>query len=309
MRIAIIGAGGVGGYYGALLARGGHEVTLLARGDHLDAIRQNGIVIKDHDTTFSVPVNATDRADDLRGADWAMLAVKSYSVPELAHVIAMLAKDGVAIVPVLNGVTTAENLEAAGVPRAQILGATTIMNAHKTAPGVIERLSRKERFVVGELDGTMSRRAEAIATAMQSAGGESLATREIVLELWQKFNMLCACAAACGMARSDLGTIRDTELGRLLIERAVREIAAVARAMHLPIPSTQEEDALERIAAMPATLKPSFLVDLERGGPTELDVLSGAVSRFGRETGVPTPVHDTAAAVLARVQAPSRTVT
>jgi 2-dehydropantoate 2-reductase len=301
MRIAIIGAGGVGGYYGALLARGGHEVTLLARGEHLDAIRQNGIVIKDHDTTFPVPVNATDRADDLRGADWAMLAVKSYSVPELADVIAMLAKDGVAIVPVLNGVTTAENLEAAGVPRAQILGATTIMNAHKTAPGVIERLSRKERFVVGELDGTMSKRAEAIATAMQSAGGESLATREIVLELWQKFNMLCACAAACGMARSDLGTIRDTELGRLLIERAVREIAAVARAMHVPIPSTQEEDALARIAAMPATLKPSFLVDLERGGPTELDVLSGAVSGFGRETGVPTPVHDTAAAVLARV--------
>jgi 2-dehydropantoate 2-reductase len=301
MRIAIIGAGGVGGYYGALLARGGHDVTLLARGEHLDAIRQNGIMIKDHDTTFSVPVNATDRADDLRGADWAMLAVKSYSVPELTDVLAMLAKDGVAIVPILNGVTTAQNLEAAGVPRAQILGATTIMNAHKTAPGVIERLSRKERFVVGELDGTMSRRAEAIAAAMQSAGGESLATREIVLELWQKFNMLCACAAACGMARSDLGTIRDTELGRLLIERAVREIAAVARAKHVPIPSTQEEDALARIAALPASLKPSFVLDVERGGPTELDVLSGAVSRFGREMGVPTPVHDTAAAVLARV--------
>lgn len=301
MRIAIIGAGGVGGYYAALLARDGHEVTVLARGEHLDAIRQNGIVIKDHDTTFSVPVDATDRADDLRGADWAMLAVKSYSVPGLTDVLAMLAKDGVAIVPILNGVTTAENLESAGVPRAQILGATTIMNAHKTAPGVIERLSRKERFVVGELDGTMSGRAEAIATAMQSAGGESLATREIVLELWQKFNMLCAAAAACGMARSDLGTIRDTELGRLLIERAVREIAAVARAKHVPIPSTQEEDALARIAALPASLKPSFVLDVERGGPTELDVLSGAVSRFGRETGVPTPVHDTAAAVLARV--------
>jgi len=298
MRIAIIGAGGVGGYYAALLARGGHEVTLLARGDHLRAIRQDGIVIKDHGATFSVPVNATDRADDLRGADWAMLAVKSYSVAELAGVIAMLARDGVAIVPILNGVTTARNLEAAGVPRAQILGATTVMNAHKTAPGVIERLSQKERFVVGELDGTMSTRAEAIATAMQSTGGESLATPEIVLELWQKFTMLCACAAACGMARSELGAIRDTELGRLLIERAVHEIAAVARAMHVPIPPTQEADALARIAAMPATLKPSFVVDLERGGPTELDVLSGAVSRFGKETGVPTPVHDTAAAVL-----------
>lgn len=301
MRIAIIGAGGVGGYYGALLAQAGHDVTLLARGEHLAAIRKNGMVIKHQDASFAVPVNATDRPDDLRGADWAMLAVKSYSVAELADVLVMLAKEGTAIVPPLNGVTTAENLEALGVPRAQILGATTIMNAHRTAPGVIERLSKKERFVVGELDGSMSERAQAIATAMQSIGGESLATREIVFELWHKFNMLCACAAACGMARSDLGTIRDTELGWLLIERAVREIAAVARAMRVPIPSSQEEDALARIAALPGTLKPSFLLDIERGGPTELDVLSGAVSKFGRETGVPTPVHDTATAVLARV--------
>ncbi|HEY1951645.1 MAG TPA: 2-dehydropantoate 2-reductase [Gemmatimonadaceae bacterium] len=299
MRIAIVGAGGVGGYYGGKLTEAGHDVTLFARGEHLDAIRRNGIVIKDHGATITVKVKATDRPDDLRGADWAMLAVKSYSVAELADVLVMLARNGTAIVPALNGVTTAENLEGAGVPRSQILGGTTIMNAHKIAPGVIERLSKRERFAVGEMDGTMSPRVEAIAAAMRSAGDDAVATKEIVLELWQKFNMLCACAAACGMARSDLGTIRDTELGRLLIDRAVREIAAVARAMHVPIPATQEEDALARIAALPATLKPSFVLDVERGGPTELDVLSGAVSRFGRRTGVPTPVHDTAAAVLA----------
>lgn len=300
MRIAIIGAGGVGGYYSAKLTQAGHDVTLLARGEHLEAIRRNGMVIRDHGATFSVPVKATDRPDDLRGAEWAMLAVKSYSVAELADVIVMLAKSGTAIVPALNGVTTAETLEALGVPRAQILGGTTIMNAHKVSPGVIERLSKRERFAVGELDGTLSPRAEAIAAAMRSAGDEAVATKEIVLELWQKFNMLCACAAACGMARSDLGTVRDTELGRLLIDRAVREIAAVARAMHVPIPANQEAEALAKIAALPATLKPSFVLDIERGGPTELDVLSGAVSRFGRETGVPTPVHDTAAAVLGK---------
>jgi len=299
-RIAIIGAGGVGGYYGARLAQAGHDVTLLARGEHLDAIRENGMVIKDHDGTFTIPVNATDRAEDLRGADWAMLAVKSYSVREVADVVAMLAKAGTTIVPPLNGVTTAENLEAVGVPRAQILGATTIMNAHKAAPGVIEHISRRDRFVVGELDGSTSARAQAIAKAMEAVG-ESVATQDIVLELWLKFNMLCACAAACGMARSNLGGIRDTPLGWLMIERAVREIAAVGRAMHVPLPATQEQDALARIAALPATLKPSFVLDVERGGPTELDVLSGAVSRFGKATGVPTPVHDTAAAVLANL--------
>jgi len=114
VRIAIIGAGGVGGYFGALLARGGHDVVLFARGPHLGAIRQNGIVIKDHEETFAVPLNATDRVDDLRGADWALLAVKSYSVPEVADVIANLAHGGAAIVPILNGVSVAENLEIAG---------------------------------------------------------------------------------------------------------------------------------------------------------------------------------------------------
>ena len=298
MRIAIIGAGGVGGYYSAKLVQAGHDVTLLARGAHLEAIRKNGMGIKDHDATFAVPVNATDRPEDLRGAEWAMLAVKSYSLAELADTLVMLATHGTAIVPALNGVTISEILEEAGVPRAQILGGTTIMNAHKIAPGLIERLSNRERFAVGELDGTMTPRVEAIAEAIRSAGDEAVATRDIVLELWMKFNMLCACAAACGMARSNLGAVRDTELGRLLIDRAVREIAAVARAMKVPVPPTQEEDALARIAALPASLKPSFVLDVERGGPTELDVLSCAVSRFGRQTGVPTPVHDTAAAVL-----------
>lgn len=299
MRIAIVGAGGVGGYYGALLARAGHDVVLYARGEHLRAIQQRGLVIKDHDGTFAVTVSATDSLDSLIGAQWAMVAVKSYSVHEVVDVLKALANSGTAIVPLLNGVSVAENLEAVGVPREQLLGGATVMNAHKTAPGVIEHLSRHERFVVGELDGTLSDRAQSIARAMQSTGVEALATRAIVVELWQKFNMLCAISAACGMARSNLGRIRDTELGRVLLERAVGEIAGVARAMQVPIPATQEADTLGRIGTMSGDIRPSFAVDIERGGPNELDVLSGAVARFGRRTGVPTPVHDTAAAVLA----------
>lgn len=300
MRIAIVGAGGVGGYYAALLTKAGHDVVLYARGEHLDAIRNNGLTIKDHDSVFTVPVTATDSASALTGAEWAMVAVKSYSLVEVGPVLSTLASQGTAIVPLLNGVTVVEKLEALGVAKGQVLGAATVMNAHRINPGVIEHLSRQERFVVGEMNGTLSERAALIATAMRSVGIESIATREIVLELWQKFNMLCAISAACGMARSDLGHIRQSELGQLLLERAVGEIASVARALNVAIPATQEKDTLARIASMSAGVKPSFAVDVERGGPTELDVLSGAVSRFGRESGIPTPVHDTAAAVLAR---------
>lgn len=300
MRIAIIGAGGVGGYYAALLTRAGHDVRLYARGEHLRAIRDNGLTIRDHASTFTVPVTATDSVSELDDAEWAMVAVKSYSLSEVGPVVATLASGGTAIVPLLNGVTVVDDLRNLQVADQQILGAATVMNAHKLAPGVIEHLSRGERFVVGELNGTVTDRTKSIALAMRSTGVESIATTDIILELWQKFNMLCAISAACGMARSNLGHIRKSELGRLLLGRAVGEIASIARAMNIPIPDTQEEDMLARIASMPGEVKPSFAVDVERGGPTELDVLSGAVSRFGRQTGIATPVHDTAAAVLAR---------
>jgi 2-dehydropantoate 2-reductase len=300
MRIAILGAGGVGGYFGALLARAGHDVVLYARGENLAAVRANGITIRDTNGSFSVPIGATNTPGELAGAEFVIVAVKSYSLADVAPVAKELALAGAVIVPLLNGVEAAADLETAGVPREQLLGGQTNVSAFKAAPGVIQRALWKERIVVGELNGVLSDRAMALVEALRSADIEAIATTNIVVELWRKFNMLCAMAAVCGMARSDVGGIRDTELGHLLIERAVNEIAAVGRARGVPIPASQEADIMRGIDSLPTSMKPSFLLDLERGGPTELDVLSGAVSRFGREANVATPVHDTAAAVLAR---------
>lgn len=300
MRIAILGAGGVGGYFGALLARAGHDVILFARGENLDAIRSNGITIRDANGSFSVPIGATNDPAELAGASFAIVAVKSYSLNEIAPVARDLALDGTTVVPLLNGVEAAENLERAGVPHAQLIGGQTNVSAFKVEPGVIHRALWKERIVVGELDGRLSERVTALVDALKSAAIDAIATTNITVDLWRKFNMLCAMAAACGMARSNVSGIRDTELGHLLLERAVAEIAAVGRAKGVPLPDSQESDIMRGIGALPGTMKPSFLLDVERGGPTELDALSGAVSRFGRDVGVPTPVHDTAAAVLAR---------
>jgi len=300
MRIVILGAGGVGGYFGAVLARAGHDVVLFARGANLDAIRSRGITIRDTNGSFTVPVGATDDPAGLSGAEFAIVAVKSYSLSEIAPVAQGLALSGATIVPLLNGVEAADDLRHAGVPWESILGGLTNVSAFKVEPGIIQRALWKERVVVGEMDGTLSGRATGLVEALRSADIEAVATTNILVELWRKFNQLCAMAAACGMARSDVAGIRDTELGRLLIQRAVGEIATVARARGVPIPDSQESDIMRGIDSVPGTMKPSFLLDLERGGPTELDVLSGAVSRFGREAGIPTPVHDTAAAVLAQ---------
>jgi 2-dehydropantoate 2-reductase len=299
MRIAILGAGGVGGYYGALLARAGHDVVLYARGANLVAIRSNGITVRDANGSFSVPIGATNNPDELAGAEFAIVAVKSYSLMEIAPVARALAHGGAAILPLLNGVEAADDLERAGVPRDMLLGGQTNVSAFKIEPGVIQRALWKERVVLGELDGVLSARVMSLVEVLRSGGIEAVATTNILVELWRKFNMLCAMAAACGMSRSDVGGIRDTELGHLLIERAVAEIAAVGRARGVAIPASQEADIMRGIESLPGSMKPSFLLDVERGGPTELDVLSGAVARFGRAAGIPTPVHDTAAAVLA----------
>lgn len=298
MRVAVLGAGGVGGYFGAVLARAGNDVMLLARGDHLAAIRERGLAIRSERESFTLPLPATDDPGELGDADLVLVAVKSYSLVEVAPIARTLALDGAAIVPLLNGVEATDVLEREGVPRAQLLGGLTMVSAAKREPGVIDVVSWRTQITVGELDRTLSPRAQRIALTLDGAGIDATATEEIDVALWGKFNMLCAMAAACGMARSDVHGIRDTPLGRRLIQRAVNEIAAVGRAKGVALPADQEAQTMRRVDALPGTMKPSFLLDLERGGPTELDVLSGAVSRYGDETGIETPVHDTAAAVL-----------
>jgi 2-dehydropantoate 2-reductase len=197
-------------------------------------------------------------------------------------------------------VSAAEQLADLGVPAERILGGLAFISVAKTAPGVIERRSPFERIVVGELSGERSARAEEIAEAFRGAGAEARSSETITVELWQKFMFITAVAAACGLARAPVGAVRDRPLGRLLIERAVREVSAVARASGVALPAGEEERTLRMIDELPAPIKPSFLVDLEHGGLNELDTLSGTVSRLGHELGVATVVHDTVVAALAR---------
>ena len=121
---------------------------------------------------------------------------------------------------------------------------------------------------------------------------------DIAAEVWRKFAFIASLAAACGLARSPVGPLRETPLGRLMIERAVCEAVAVARSLGVDLPENEETSILRFVDSVPAGMKPSFLLDLEAGGPTEIDDLSGAVSRIGRQVGVQTPVHDTATAAL-----------
>ena len=302
LRVAILGAGGVGGYYGGALARAGHPVALLARGAHLEAIRARGLEVRTPEGSFTVAVEASDDVTALGPADLAIVAVKTFSLADILPAARLLAKTGAVVLPLLNGVEAANRLVAGGVPEASVLGGLTQVSVARVAPGAVERKSPFQNVAVGELGGGQSARAERIAQAFRDAGAQARVSEDITADLWRKFAFIAPMAAACGLARASIGPVRDAPHGKLLLERAVREVLSVARSRGVALAGDEEARILAFMDGLGAGMKPSFLLDLEAGGPNELADLSGAVSRLGREAGIETPVHDTAVAALGAVR-------
>jgi 2-dehydropantoate 2-reductase len=301
MKIAILGAGGVGGYYGGLLARNGHDVCVLARKSNLAALQESGMQIRTPEDTFTVRVQASDDVKDFGAVDCALVAVKNYSLAEIAPAAAFLARQGALIVPLLNGVEVVDQLVVHGVPQSQLVGGLTAISVVRTAPGVFERRSPFQRVVMGELEKSQperKQRIDAIVQAFGDVGVEASVSDDITADLWRKFAFIASMAAACGLSRTAIGPLRATKLGYLLIERAVREVVSVARARKVALADDEVERTMKLIEGLPEAMKPSLLIDLEAGRPTEIEDLSGAVSRLGGACGVATPVHDTAAAAI-----------
>jgi 2-dehydropantoate 2-reductase len=301
MKFAILGAGGVGGYYGGLLAHNGHDVCVLARTSNLSALRERGLQIRTPERSFTVPVEASDNVKGFSGIDCALVAVKNYSLAEIAPAAVSLAAQNALIVPLLNGVEVVDQLVARGVPQAQLVGGLTAISVVRTAPGIFERRSPFQRVVLGELAQSQperKQRIDAIVQAFREAGVDASVSQNIIADLWRKFAFIASMAAACGLSRTPIGPLRSTSLGRLLIERAVREVVSVARARKVGLAEDEADRTMKIIDGLPDAMKPSLLIDLEAGRPTEIEDLSGAVSRLGKACGVETPVHDTAAAAI-----------
>lgn len=301
-RVAVLGVGGIGGYYAGLLARAGHDVFALARGANLIALRERGVVVRTPDEEWDSTITASDDSADLSESfeadDLVLVTTKSYSLDEIAPDVKRFAERGALVVPLLNGVEAADRLIELGVPRQQMIGGVTYISAVRTEPGVFERRSAFERVIVGELPKGVSARTQKIATVIAEAGAEAAASEDITLALWQKFVFLASIAAACGLTRQPIGPVRDTPLGARFIERAVREAVSVGRARGVALPKDEEARVLKQINSLPAATQPSLLLDLQAGSRTEVDVLSGAIARFAEDVGVETPIHDVAALII-----------
>jgi len=226
------------------------------------------------------------------------VSVKSYSLADIGPAVVGAAKRGATIVPLLNGADVAERLESLGVPRGAIVGGIVHASLVRTAPGVAERKSPGDRVTVGEFDQSTTERVQRIVAAFASAGSTAVLSADIARDIWRKFSLIVPMGIVCGLTRQPMGPILASESGRRLLTNSIHEVVMVARAVAGTLDDADETKTRDDLLALGPNTKPSFLLDLERGGPTELDLLAGTVRRLGREHGVPTPIADLATTVF-----------
>jgi 2-dehydropantoate 2-reductase len=298
MRIAVVGAGGVGGGFGAALAKAGADVTFIARGAHLAAMKRDGLkVLSPRGDTHLTPTQATDNPAEIGAVDIVLFCVKLWDVESAGEVIKPLVGSHTAVIPLQNGIDAAERLLPILGPKA-VMGGVAQISASITAPGVIQQVGTFMRMIFGELDGTRSQRAEAFLALCQKAGFDATLSEQIVTELWMKFILLATNAGITAATRRPLGELREDPDIRPVMLAAVREVFAVGQAKRIALPADAVDKVLDFIGHAPPAMKASMALDLERGNRLELPWLNGKVVELGRQLGVPTPTHAMLYAVL-----------
>ena len=299
MKFTVMGAGGVGGYFGARLAAAGHEVGFVARGRHLEAMRENGLAVRSQRGDVELrPVRASDDPAAFGPADCVLFTVKTYDCEAAAEVLRPALGAGTYVVPLLNGIGHVEVLRRVLGP-GRVLGGVAHISALIEAPGVIRHFDRLQILRIGELDNAASPRVLALREACAGAGIECPVPRDIERELWQKVVMITTLAGVNCLTRLPLGACRSNPATRALMESLIAESVAVARARGVSLPDDQEARTMAVLDKLPAPMKASMFAALERGERLEVSALNGAIDRLGREAGVDTPTHRAVHAALA----------
>ncbi|MDB5360695.1 MAG: ketopantoate reductase family protein [Rhodospirillales bacterium] len=306
MKIAILGSGGVGGYFGGRLAAAGSDVTFVARGAHLEAIRRNGLTLTSPrgDAHVATP-RAVETIDEAGPVDLVLVGVKLWDTEAVAASLAPLAAAGAAILSLQNGVQKDDILRA-HLPAGMVMGGVCYIAATIAQPGVIAHSGTMQRLVFGEYGGAGSARGEAFLAACAGAGIDAEFSDAIERLIWEKFVFLVGLSGTTALFRTSIGPIREHAEHRSMLLDAMRESVAVGRAKGVPLPPDFAEGRLAFCDTIPADMTSSMKTDLERGNRLELPWLSGDVVRMGQALGIPTPVNAAIADALAPFVAGAR---
>ena len=307
MRIVVMGAGGVGGYYGALLARAGHDVLFFARGAHRAAMlatRQIQIHSVHGDLLVS-PVQVVDDPADLPPADWIIVAVKTPATEEAARTIWPLVGPHTTVTSFQNGVDAAQRIGAVIGPD-HLLGAATWISSYIESPGIIRQVSPFRRVVLGEFDGSITPRAQKLAQALSAAGVDVSVTEDVRRVLWTKFLFISAISGVGAVTRLPIGDYRHVPASRRLLRQLMEEVRAVAHAAGVPLAPGVVDETMTLVDSSPADMKASLQRDVESGRPSELESIIGVLVERGGALGVPTPAAGFVYAALLPAQLPAQ---
>jgi 2-dehydropantoate 2-reductase len=300
MKIAMMGSGGVGGFFGGRLAHAGYDVSFIARGAHLAALRERGLVIENEaQGDIRVPrVRATDDPASLGPVDLVILSVKLWDTEAAARQIRLLLKPGTGVVSLQNGVTKDDILQRE-LGKSPVMGGVCYVASYVPRPGVIHQTGTMQRVVIGEYDGAASERARFLVEALRKAGAVAELAADVRRAIWEKFVFLVALSATTTSMRKPIGPIRENPRTRAFLLEIMREAVAVGRARGVALPEDYAEGRLAFADGLPADMTSSMHHDLERGGRLEVDWLSGAVVELGRAAGVPTTANQAVCDILA----------
>ena len=296
MKIAVVGLGGVGGYFGGKVAlkqagSSEHKVIFIARGAHLAAIRKGGLLLKSVEGEFRViPSLTTDDPAAAGPCDLVMVCVKEYALEEAAAQIAPLLHAKTVVLPLLNGVDIAERLRAA-LPRGVVLSGCVYISTFIEAPGVVHQVGGSCQLFFGPDDG----RAEPfrpVEALLKDAGIKAELTDKIGVHLWTKYLFVSPMAGVTSLMAKPFGAVMADEKGKTMVRGLMEEISRLAQAKGIALPAGSVDEALVKVARFPYETKSSMQLDYEKGGRTEVDLFIGYAVRAGRSLGIPVPLHE-----------------
>ena len=291
MRIAVMGTGGVGGYFGARLAQAGHEVAFVARGAHLEALRTRGLRVQSPLGDVHLPrVEATDDPAAMGTVELVLFSVKLWDTLQAAEDVKPLIKGTTGVMSFQNGVVKDDILRGVLGPEA-VIGGVSYIASTIAEPGVIRHSGTLQKLVFGEYDGTPTPRVRRFRDACAESGIDAETSDRIELAIWEKFVFLVGLSGTTSLARSPIGPIRDHERSRAFLHDVMDEVVQVARAQGVPLPADYADDRLAFVDGVSAGMTSSMYQDLERGNRLEVAWLSGDVVERGARLGVPTPCN------------------
>jgi len=297
VKIGIMGTGGIGGYFGGLLARGGFDIHFVARGKHRQAILEDGLQIVSSQGSFQVMIHVTSEPHEIGPVDLLLFCVKSYDTESVARFAAPMIEQNTVVLTLQNGIDNVEKL-AREYGEERIMAGTAFVEASIAAPGVIAHSGRAGRIVFGELSGKRTARAEAILDVLTRAGIEAELSDDVHQVLWSKFLFICGVHGVSTLSRASLGLVLSCPETRDLMIGVMQEIEILAKAQGVNLPHRVVPEAMQLAESYNKSFKCSMLRDLEWRRPMEIEALNGMVVKLGRQHGIDTPLNQALYACL-----------